>query len=86
MEKMEGVDSSDYIIVEKSLNRALVPNSEIDMPTSGQDDNQQCNNPYIKESKEEIKEEQAVLYEPDIDQIVAAMKEQVEQDEEMVNQ
>ena len=38
MEKMEGVDSSDYIIVEKSLNRAIVPNSEIDMPTSGQDE------------------------------------------------
>ena len=37
MEKMEGVDSSDYIIVEKSLNRDLVPNSEIDLPTSGQD-------------------------------------------------
>jgi hypothetical protein len=35
MEKMEGVDSSDYIIVEKSLNRAAVPNSEIDLPTSG---------------------------------------------------
>jgi hypothetical protein len=40
MEKMEGVDSSDYIIVEKSINRNLVPNSEIDLATSGQDENQ----------------------------------------------
>jgi hypothetical protein len=45
MEKMEGVDTSDYVIVEKPLNRGLVPNSEIDMP-SGQEEPQPANNPF----------------------------------------
>jgi len=68
MEKMEGVDTSDYVIVEKPLNRALVPNSEIDMPSSGQEEPQLANNPFADVSmKEEIKQDsQAVLYEPDI--------------------
>ena len=46
MEKMEGVDTSDYVIVEKPLNRALVPNSELDMPSSGQEEPQPANNPF----------------------------------------
>lgn len=84
MEKMEGVESSDYVIVEKPLNKSLVPNSEIDMPTSGQEDLMN-NNPFVIAVKEEVKQEQAVLYEPDINQIVAAMNEQVVQDVEILN-
>ncbi len=84
MEKMEGVESSDYVIVEKPLNKSLVPNSEIDMPSSGQEDLLN-NNPFVIAVKEEVKQEQAVLYEPDINQIVAAMNEQVVQDVEILN-